>query len=241
MRNACAYISKAKAQTFAHRAQFIWIALLHFKNLCEIQDDGFVCLAVSKFLLVFCLRSRIKAIRANFLLAAISVLLCLPHHHRRWRWRQHRQLSPVTWVNCIKWWMHFFSVARPVCLQCSIAALSLCQWKRKRESLPSMKKKTEKWKQNKTEEGVRKKRASIWQSYPLQLSCSTIPVMHRIVCRKRITAIRIIYSSHYSRNAFFDVVVAAVVDTTFFSSLFFARRESCYAECVCKHIRNSYG
>lgn len=49
--------------------------------------------------------------------------------------------------------------------------------------------------------------ASIRQSYPLQLSCSTIPVLHCLP--KWITAIRFIYFAHFSCNAFF------VVDTFF--------------------------
>lgn len=134
---------------------------LRFKIFVKFKTmDLFVCPCRSFCAVFFPLRWRIKAIRANFLLAAISVLVCLRHHRRRWRWQQHRQLSPVTWVNCIKWWMHFFFVLRPVCLQCSIAALSLRQWTRKKETLSSMEKrgekKAEKRKQNKTKEGVKK-------------------------------------------------------------------------------------
>lgn len=107
MRNACVHISKAKAQTFLHNSFELLYCIL--KSLWNTRR--WICLfgrvEVSVFFLSL-LRSRIKAIRANFLLAAISILVCLLHHRRRWQWRQHRQLSPVTRVNCIKWWMHFF-------------------------------------------------------------------------------------------------------------------------------------
>lgn len=137
-------------------------------------------------------------VRANFLFtrAASTHTQTYLFTHLVWRLKLHRQSSLVTRVNCIKWWMqHSFYdsfvvvVARRRTFLCVLPSSGFVYNSQLLNNLTLRLSRTKShvkhshWR--KVPSKTNNKKSIRWdESYPLQLSCSTIPVIRFVLSAK---------------------------------------------------------